>query len=459
MHILHFDCCVCLETKDEDIKQVRLIRDDLICSECVPAAIIRPFEAALRHEINYPPKWGSTTLDLEKFLDLFTKEFVRAWAVRIKEYETPVQDRIYCQQRVLVGGAHTGSADTESCSICRQRRVPVDVAHAGSAETEVCNNFVDAGGYTFTAQCWRCGSWSCVECHSIVLAPPQDDEHFCSDILPEDNGSFDAATRGTVWQECPNHACLVKIALGSGCNAMRCHFCSTQFCMICGHKATPNSGHWTRQQGCPRWGELDAANSIFDDPAPEILDIVVGMAMLPPTDPHIPVIATLSNGNGAHSDEQTLREVREDLDLEIPGLQWAAGGNGTVLELIDDMRELLHGLACNLEWAASEWDRRDPVVRLATLLDPVHEAVESVNFIIRHEILHSRFLETLRANLDLAGPSASTVLVRRRTDILWAFAQYLRLHQPRVAESVLLFVSQRDSGRTLWVRDRVHRRA
>jgi hypothetical protein len=158
--------------------------------------------------------------------------------------------------------------------------------------------------------------------------------------------------------------------------------------MICGNKATPNSGHWTKQQGCPRWGELDAANSIFDDPVPGELGIVVGMAMLPPTDPHIPVVASLSNGNGARSDEQTLREVREDFDLEILGLQWAAGGNHTVLNLISDMRELLQDLACNLEWAVSEWDLRDPVIplfRLARLLNPVHEAVQSVNFIIRHE--------------------------------------------------------------------------
>jgi hypothetical protein len=228
--------------------------------------------------------------------------------------------------------------------------------------------------------------------------------------------------------------------------------------MICGKKATPNSGHWTRQQGCPRWGKLDAVDRIFDDPVPEQLDIVVGMAMLPPTDPHIPVTAILRDGNGALSDEENLRSVRDNFDLEIPGLQLAAGGNDTVLNLVNDMRELLHDLACNLEWAASEWDRRDPVVRLARLLDPVYEAVESVNFIIRHERLHSRFLETLRANLDLAAPSTSAVLVRRRTDILWVFAQYLRVHQPRVAESVRLFISQRDSGRTLWVRDRVARR-
>ena len=458
---IQFNCCVCLETKDEDNKLVQIIHDDTICSECVPAAIIRPFEAALRHEINYPPMWGShTVLKLEKFQDLFTEDFIRAWAVRIKEYETPVQDRIYCQQRVLVGVTPTGSTDTEVCSICRQKRVPVDVTCAGPADTEPCNNFIDRGDQMFTASCWRCGSWSCLDCHSIVPAPPDDDEHSCSDVLPEDDGSaesFDAATRGIVWQECPNHACLVKIALGSGCNSMKCHFCSTQFCMICGEKATPNSGHWTKRQGCPRWGKLDAVNAMFDDPVPEHLDIVVGMAMLPPTDPHIPAIAALRHDNTALSDMQNMMEIAENFDAEMPRLQWAAGENATLLQLMNDMSALLHDLACNLEWAARECD---PLAD-ARPLDPVNEAVESVNFMIRHERFRSRFLGTLRESLDLTALSASMVLVRRETDMKWIFARYLRVYRPRVVESVQVFIDQRDSGRTLWVRDedRVDRRA
>ena len=351
MHTMHFNCCVCLETKDEDVKQVRLAHDNLICSECVPAAILQPFKAALQHEINYPPMWGfDTVLDFEKCKDLFKPCFIRAWAKRIKEYKTPIQDRIYCQQRV-----------------------PVDSANAGSAETEFCNTFVYASGDLFTAQCRRCHSWSCLDCRSIVLAPPENDEHFCSDVPAKDDGlaeSFDAATRGEAWQECPNHTCLVKMALGSGCNFMTCHFCCTQFCMVCGKKATPDSGHWTRGNGCPRWGGLDAANAMFDDPVHGELDIMVGMVMLPHTDPPTAPTFTLYESNHVHADKSIMTTVWQSFVDEIPRLQWAACEDGAVLKLIDDMRTLLHDLARNLEWVAHEWAMRDPVFEI-TVFDPV----------------------------------------------------------------------------------------
>lgn len=459
MHIIHSECCVCRDTKDQDLQDVQLIDGKWICLECVPAAIIRPFEAALQHEINYPPRWGYyIPLELDDFADAFTDAFAADYRRRIQEYETPVQLRVYCQVRPPADGV--GTRDE-------------------SADATFCNQFMgQLGSGGGVVECERCNTYTCLYCRLQPPAPPED-EHFCKPPKVVDSvASFDPETRGKEWQQCPNLDCLVKLALGSGCNAMRCHFCDTEFCMICGARAAHNSGHWTREKGCPRWNGTDDANAMFDDdPVAEELDIVVGMVMLPRTDFDISAVMDFHYENPALADKNIMTTVWENFVDEMPRLQWAACENDTVLKLTDDMRTLLHDLVRNLEWAAREWARRgcgspwssfhgrgwpfcDPAFE-STVLDPVMEAVESVNFMIRHQRLSSRLLQTLRTCLELAPPSASFVLRGSQYHIEKIFARYWFEYEPEVAKSVRLFVKEHEDGRTLFVRkaDRVDRRA
>jgi hypothetical protein len=117
MHIIHFDCCVCLDTKDQDIEQVELVAGKWICSECIPAAIIQPFEAALQHEHFYPPVWDrSTPLDFDEFSDHFPDDFADAWRERIRVYETPVQRHVWCQGSPPAEGDRDESDDVNVCN-------------------------------------------------------------------------------------------------------------------------------------------------------------------------------------------------------------------------------------------------------------------------------------------------------------------------------------------------------
>jgi hypothetical protein len=299
---MEFDCSVCLETKEEDFEQVELVADNWICSKCVPAAIVQPFEAALRHEINYPPMWDpSTPLNYYNFQHLFARGFEEAWDEQIKEYKTPVQRRIYCRGQPIADDSQDEPEDARFC-----------------------NNFLGELGKGDMVECMRCGIWTCLKCRLNPYAPPED-EHFCIPPKADDSaaGTFDPETRGKEWQQCPNPDCSVKLALRSGCNHMTCHFCSTDFCMLCGEEAAPGNGHWTRQQGCPRYGGLDVANPMFyDDPVPEEeLDIVVGMVVLPHTDPPIAPIITLHRNNQPLADQRIMTTVWESFIDEIPRLQ------------------------------------------------------------------------------------------------------------------------------------------
>jgi len=71
MPVLQYDCCFYLQTKEEQFDQVQSIAGNLLCSEGAPSVITELFEAALQHEINYPPTWCHVALDLDDFQDLF----------------------------------------------------------------------------------------------------------------------------------------------------------------------------------------------------------------------------------------------------------------------------------------------------------------------------------------------------------------------------------------------------
>lgn len=439
MPTLQYDCCFCLKTKEEQFDQVQSLAGDVLCSECAPTVFSKLFEAALQHEINYPPTWGSAVLNFDDFQHLFTPELARAWRARIRESETPVRHRVYCQQKPLV-----------------------DISKAGPNDANFCNHFIGETAIEGVAQCRSCGSWTCLNCRCLLESPMQD--HDC--IKPEDDESIasldDAAGQGEEWQQCPNPACSVKCTLGDGCNSITCHFCSTQFCNLCGKETSPDGNHWTQQRGCPRWGGYDAANPMFDVPLDEsfaagieAMEMIAGLAVVDRTAARFPDNPSLKDGDQALFDKLNTIILWEEFDFEI---RTAAGKSGTVPKLLADMKTLLYELAFNLEWVSCEWALRDPVFR-ATSSDPVLEAVEAVNFIILHERLAARFVETLDAVLASAAPSP--VLILNELVIRGMFARYMDEHQPMVAESMRRFVSRTEIGRTLWVQeeDRVDRRA
>ena len=214
-----YECVVCLEDRTEQEHAVRTIADDPICPDCIPG-ILDLFKDALKCEINFPPRWGPIEIPFESFEDLFSDDFRRAYREKIREYTTPIPQRVYCQHKI--------SSKDEL---------------AGQAEADFCNTFVGGMEAKGISRCSGCTNWMCMECRETALPPI----HTCDDVAAatksdSESKAFDPATKGKEWQECP--ACKIKIALKDGCNAMTC-MCGTCFCYICSKEADHGGYHWT----------------------------------------------------------------------------------------------------------------------------------------------------------------------------------------------------------------------
>ncbi|KAM0717117.1 hypothetical protein Q7P37_006969 [Cladosporium fusiforme] len=244
MSRIQFDCAVCQDERDDPQDEVRSIEGDQICPDCAPE-IARQFENAIQHEFNYPPKWAGTPINFDDFKDLLSPELCQQWYRKIEEYETPVQDRVYCKHQI---GANSGYG-----------------AGNGPVVSEICNRFlgsVDRFQGSEKKMC-ECKHFVCMGCGEPVW-PLAFHRHRCQhqDGVPEE--VFDEALRGREWQRCPNASCRVAVELKTGCNHMDCTFCGTAFCFICGEEAEGDSGHWSMGNPCPRYNHPDDNNAAFD---------------------------------------------------------------------------------------------------------------------------------------------------------------------------------------------------
>jgi hypothetical protein len=424
---LSFECGICLEEKVEPREQVHTVGVDCICSGCALEDVVPLFEAALQNEIYYPPRFGPTDLTFDAFADLFKEGFRLAWLEKVKEYKTPIPNRLYCQHKVPVAGDKV----------------------EGESDVEFCNTFMGSAEGKGVSQCHGCTNWMCLECRGTACSPPE--THACDDTKTDPAAeTFDKDTKA-----CP--VCTIRIGQRDGCNAMTCP-CNAQFCFICGQEARADSEHWVVSKPCPRWGTPDAVNPMFDAPAPFrpqamnlrdhmfwFLRPAIEQNLLMDIEEVHTLIDEFDAEKHMHGDEET--------DFLPPVL----------LEILELLRDLRH----NMIWIATEQilaeapglRARIPAGNLdlqAQLLDPVRNAVETTNFFIREERLADRFRATLQAAFEVTGED--TVLFEMST--LDIFNRYTELHRAGFVNALQVAERTRDAGRTLWAgeADRVDRR-
>lgn len=427
MSDLELECGICLESINKsDEEKVRSVGHDYVCSNCAPE-VIPHFERALKSEIYFPPRWGAHEIRFEAFEDLFTPGFSLSYREKVKEYRTPVPKRVYCHHKVST------SKDKAE----------------GEPEADFCNTFLGLEGKGVSL-CPTCKGWMCMECRDI--AAPKPELHTCDDTKTEgESKAFDPATKGKEWQECPNPACAIKCGLRDGCNAMICH-CGVHFCFICGEKTNHDSDHWMQGQACPRWGAVDAPNPMFDTPDPGPFGFQDG-APFPMMLDGRRVLAFPVN-EGLYLDADDALKLLEELTSEQHFMEDA---QGAVPQVILDMVELLRNLHDNMDWLAAEWTfgNLHPLLR-PRFVDPVAEAVEIQNWLVRDELLQARFRETHAAALEITGEDS----VLFEMPVMELFERYSNEHKQRHLETVQRFVDAQNAGRTLWVReeDRAHNR-
>ena len=431
MSLAWYTCTVCIEDQSEPEHLVRTIDGDPICPDCITTGILPLFEAALKNEINFPPKWGPIEIDFESFEDLFSEAFRLAYREKIWEYDTPVPTRVYCQHRVP-----TTSKDKS----------------AGDAETDFCNTFMGSVEAKGVSQCSSSPRhWMCMECRDIASPPPAIytcDAAKAAAKADNESKAFDQTTRGKQWQQCPNSDCERKLDLKDGCNAMTC-LCGEFFCFLCGEKADHDSDHWMDGNPCPRWGAVDAPNAIFDrpphpTPRPGFPVVLLPVLPLAPANGEINVVLVFARNDRLHLDTEDATTLVDELSSEQHFME---DDEGNIPQIILEMKTLLRLLLQNLDWLKvdSALAIVDPA-HMHLVVDPVDQTVKTSNFFIRDESLQARMRETHAAALEISGEDSVLFTV----PVMEIFERYNTVHKPRFIEHLQEFDDAQNAGRALW---------
>ena len=258
----NFECGVCAEDKSA---WVHYHIGACVCLDCVKESIIPMFQEALLHEYAFPPVFGQYRLNHKTFLNLFPTGFVQKYEQKIKEYQTPVKQRIWCQHTVLKPSVFENLGFRSRGEVTTQER-----AHflSKDGETERCNGFV--GQLETVASlvfCTRCVGIVCSKCQAPILDRDiEKGQHECSTETDrtKEPDDFKSLARGKHYQICPKESCGVRLELAEACNFMRCPHCQTGFCFVCGIPVSHNSTHWSSGNPCPRWNQPGGANAQFD---------------------------------------------------------------------------------------------------------------------------------------------------------------------------------------------------
>ncbi|KAI5365213.1 Putative IBR domain, TRIAD supradomain-containing protein [Septoria linicola] len=226
-------CTCCLEETLDD--QITKIHGNAICFECFSTGIRPQFEAALLSEAAWPVLWSGQVIEPYKHTALLPPDFCGQWTEKLKEYGTPVTQRIY---------RHGFLAD-EQCG--RFIKAKPDVI-------EDCN----CTAKCFVAECRTCWTQVCTSCSGVAT---NFTVHICQS---EGKDDFEGLQRGVDYQKCPNTDCRVKLALRDGYNHMQCKYCQWSLCFRCGGKVEEGEAHWTKPNPCPRWGAPNDPRAEWD---------------------------------------------------------------------------------------------------------------------------------------------------------------------------------------------------
>ena len=230
------------------------------------------FQAALKYENQYPPRFGAKKLAIKGFTDLlshnFGIEFVERYVRREVEYAACTV-RVYCKN--LVDTRHLPAVGGVCPKDTRLALTPgmVEVYKAvGNTQTE-CGGFVSGQVHPpqTLLECERCNGKLCGACEEPIFGDIN--SHACKAIHRADTlQGLIGQVRGRDIQQCPNTECRNILALQSGCNHLLCPRCRTDFCFVCGEEVDPDGDHWIAGKPCPRWNQPGSRDAQYDEREP-----------------------------------------------------------------------------------------------------------------------------------------------------------------------------------------------
>lgn len=232
-----FQCSVCDEQANSNPTMINpRLPEYVVCKDCAKDGVVPQIEAALKHEVSYPPSFGNVRIDYNQFLHLLPDGFQSQYRKKVAEYVTPVVKRVYCKiQR---------SKDSEN-SLMEECGVFLGVRHS----TEFGLRYV----------CPQCPDfWTCSHC---CQAFPKGTSHRCE---PTEENTDEADDLKAL--RCPNEDCRMPIEPKEACNALKCPSasCRLEFCNVCRQPAEHDSDHWKEGNPCPRFGKMGEDRAIFD---------------------------------------------------------------------------------------------------------------------------------------------------------------------------------------------------
>jgi len=248
-------CGVCdkVQPQDSDLTTIDFAK---VCNECMQDTIKPKFLAALQNERDYPAWWSArVVLRPEDNPGLLSESFHQEWQERLRMYNTPSEERIFCLHSVL-------RAIEEELEMVPE--LEQAATHEGG-KIGKCGAFIGArvvdGAVTLV--CKGCAGEVCSGCGESLASRSQ---HSCdaasSATVKSKCDEIEGLVRGVDFQVCPG--CSMGAALRDVCNAVWCDTCAIYFCYICGVEADDGSAHWAKGSACPRYNAQGAADAHFD---------------------------------------------------------------------------------------------------------------------------------------------------------------------------------------------------
>ena len=205
-----FECGVCLENICGKSNPPHVIDETLVCYDCLKESVLPMFQAALKYENQYPPRFGLKKLEINGFADLLSRhfglDFVERYVRREIEYAATI--RIYCKHLVdarhlpAVGGVCPGNTKLA----LTPGMVEIYKA-AGNTQTQ-CGGFVSGRVHPLQTilGCDRCKGKLCGACEQPIF--PDIDSHTCKAVHRADTlEDLIGQRRGRDIQQCPNTRC------------------------------------------------------------------------------------------------------------------------------------------------------------------------------------------------------------------------------------------------------------
>lgn len=266
-----FECGTCCEERPQE-EHLFIGNDrDSICKECFDDYIVPKFQEAIKFEAEYDnarysERPGEGHLNARDYVDILGTDFVREYEEKEAEYNTMLEDRVYCRRLAAAQPGfvviHSPAAEDESLVEALDAvKINETKDSAVPQPRQTCGAFIGSkvtlpqGSGISCSKCSGCVCAKCGEAYGV--------NHVCGEPEVQED-PFKNMTRGVDYQRCPH--CNTGTMLLDGCNYLRCRGpgCGKGFCFLCGEQTNHDSKHWQsgNAKGCTKFGTRESG--LFD---------------------------------------------------------------------------------------------------------------------------------------------------------------------------------------------------